>query len=656
MINSISKSWKDKLAHTMDGEVRVYIDPRRVEYAPISGTSTYYENLETDPANGQYSLDISTAKYISNFSLPITFEVYCKPRFAYDVATDQEFFVFSSDSYDSARVALCYYSGTDQIGLKAYTSTGGASASQVDVKLATVYTNNEDLQKWIKITATISSSGINIYRDGTNQVTSATDISSHKNKCFLIPGNGCDIIINYAFIYYGFEATSDNILNSFKNIKNECVFYNFQGVGLGNTRCDITNPYVKNYTHTYKDGYTAAEMQLNILNENGSFSADQYAPFSPAQYSYNGTLSEKYLAKNAVGVSLEYRSQKRSPVLAGELARYEMSNLPNMPDCSCGASYANEEWATTDSWTTGANEGSLYVGNQIIRNIGVVAGNKIAIQNTTGRASTANETLRIRIRSNRTYTMEAFYYPSGVKTSVGTFSVSKDWTIYEFTLSLASAGIRLESTATAIEGDLFLIDFIYIGHGLYETELADTTGNNYGLTTIGPYPYSVLSGNGLMLDGISDHCMVPLISTPDILSLTTWCYINAFDSTACPISTHFYNASDSYGFGMSFVNATTIRVHYGQGVGSAATYKDIAVSSYSLSTLYHWAFTYNSTDKYFRVYRNGALVGTSTASATFNAKSYFICIGNYPYMNKTLLTTLGYDYLVNEDGDFLEGA
>jgi hypothetical protein len=655
MINTISKSWKTRLSSNINSEIRIYLDPRRVEYAPISGSSTFHENTANDPCNGQYSLDISTEKYMAPFSMPITFEVYCKPEFAYDVATDQEFFVFGSDAVDNARVALCYYAATDQIGLKVYTSTGGASPTQVDVLLSQVYTNNADLQTWERFTCTISTDGISLYSDGDNKVTDATDISSHKAKVSIVPGNGVDLLINYALVYYGFVASDTNISECFKEVKNEAVFFNFQRVGLGNTRCDITKK-ANDFTHTYKDGYSSAEMQLSLKNLNGEFSSDQYAPFSPSQYSYNGLLSEKYLAFNNCGVSLEYRANKRTAIMAGRIAQYQMDNLAQMPDCTSGVSYSNNLWATTDSWTTGAGEGTLYIGSEILRNVGVVAGNKIAIENTAGRASVAGDTLRIRIRGNKSISMEAFYYPGGSKTSVGTFTIGQSWDTFDFFLTNASDGIRIESVGNASDGDMLLFDFIYIGVGIYSSGLSDVTGNGNDLTPVGPYPYSVLSGNGIYLDGDSDYCMVPLISTPDVLSLTTWCYARSFDSTACPISTHYYDASDSFGFGFSFVNSTTVRVHYGQGAGSAAAYKDITVSTYALSTLYHWAVTYTAGDTYFRVYRNGALVGTSTAAATFDAQAELICIGNYPYMNKILLTDSSYSYLVSEDGYFLEEA
>ena len=651
MIKNASQSWKDSWAKNFNNGVRFYIDPRRVEYGIISGSETYHDNLASDPVNGRYSLAQSTSAYMAPFSMPITFECLVKPQWAYDVASDVEFCKFYSDTYDDALVSFCYYAADNTIGVKAYTSAGGASPAQVDTKLAKVYTSNDDLQKWIRLTCIISTTAIKIYSDGGNAISSASDISAHKSKVLFSPSNNSSSFINYCLIFYGFEASAAQVANRYSGVKNEQVFFNFQRAGIGRTRCDITS-YVKDYGHEYKDGYNAATASISIMNPEGEFSADQYVPFEPQSKSYNGVYAERYLAQNSVGLSMEYWSKQKTKI-DGLVAAYDFTGLPNMPDSVAGSSYYNDIWTTTDSWVTGAGEGTLYIGNQFLRNVGVVAGNKIAIENTTSRASVSGDSLRIRVRSNRSYEMEAFYYPSGAKTSIGTFNVRQAWSIVELPMTSASDGIRIESTSNAVDGDILVFDYIYIGNGLYATEIADTTGNGYGLTASGMYPKEVFQGAGANFDGVGDFAMREM-SDQAINSFMFQFSVSAFDNDAC-IGTFHDDGTDSFGMGVAFVNATTIRVHHGQGTGAAAAYKDITVSAYALNTLYHWALTYTAADTYFRIYRNGALVGTSTA-ATFDATAKIMSIGKYQYMDKTLLTNDSGAYLITPSGDFMENV
>ncbi|MCK9570433.1 LamG domain-containing protein [Candidatus Pacearchaeota archaeon] len=652
MIANASQSWRDNWAKNYNNPIRIYIDPRRIEYGAISGTETYYANTSSDPVNGRYSLSQSTSVYMAPFSMPITFECLVKPMWAYDVASDVEFFKFYSDSLDDALVSFCYYAADDTIGVKAYTSAGGASPAQVDTKLAKVYASNEDLQKWVRLTCTISASAIKIYSDGGNVISSASDISAHKSKVLFSPSNNQLAYINYGIIFYGLEASAAQVANRYLGLKNEQVFFNFQRSGIGRTRCDVTS-YASDYSHEYKDGYTAATFSVSLKNPEGEFSADQYIPFAPESKSYNGEYAQRYLVKNPIGVSMEYWSKQKTGI-EGLIAAYPLTGILNMPDCTAGVSYSQDAWATVDGWSTQANEGSLYIGSNCVRNVGVVAGNKIAIENTTGRASLAGDTFRIRIRANRTFTMEAFYYPSGAKTSLGTFTVGLAWSVFDAYMTDASDGIRIESTGNAADGDMFLIDFIYMGTGLYSSELIDSTGNGHNLTFSGAYPAGVLQGGGLTLDGANDFAMCDMAGQA-VNSMMFWHSVKGYDNDAQPFSTLFDDGTDSYGFGMAYVNATTIRVHYGQGAGSVATYKDVVVSAYALNTLYHWGITYTAGDTYFRIYRNGVLVGTSAAT-TFDATAQVLAMGKYQWPNKHLLENDSGDYLISDSANFLENV
>ena len=493
MLNRISQSWKDSLSKDVHNKVRFYLDPRRVECPNFTGTNTYYTNTVADPVNGQYSLDQSTGKYMAPFYMPMTFEIYFKPQFAYDVATDQEFYSFMSDTYNNARVSLCYYAATDQIGIKCYTSTGGASVTQLDVKLAKVYTSNAELQKWIRLTCTVSTAGISIYSDGGNVITDATNIATHKAKVFLVPGNNVDCLINYSMICYGVVATAAQIAAQYEGFEYECWFIDFQGVGLARTRCDVTHK-AKSYTHEYKDGYTSAEMSLSLMNNNGEFSADQYGTFAPQSYSYNGTYLQKYLASNDVGLSMEYRSKKKTVIDCPLAGYYPMTGFPDIPDNAAGTTYVEKTWATTS--------GFVYSSGTLSVSPGRLRATRSSIGYVTKNVGTINaRSVRLRVHASKDIIINLSYYNGSVYTVFKTQSVTKDWAIVDTYLASGSTDNILYISASWTAGDWIEIASIYVGTGLYDTLVTDYTGSGKDFTATAVYPCYRNSSYGLCFNG-----------------------------------------------------------------------------------------------------------------------------------------------------------
>jgi len=69
-IKNVSDTLKSNLATNPYVENRFYIDPRRIEYPPISGTETYYQHVSTDPVAGDYSLPQSAKLLTPLNSIP----------------------------------------------------------------------------------------------------------------------------------------------------------------------------------------------------------------------------------------------------------------------------------------------------------------------------------------------------------------------------------------------------------------------------------------------------------------------------------------------------------------------------------------------------------------------------------------------------------
>jgi hypothetical protein len=307
MIKNLSALARGRLSASATQETRVYIDPRRIEYAPISGTDTYYTNAVDEPAQGGYSLDQSTFYTCYPFTVPITFECYVKPNFAYDVATDQMFCKFYADAYDGAYVALYYDATSDKLGVKVYQNlagAGGAAITTASAQLAHQYVSDATLQTWHRLTVVVSLGSITIYNNGALAVTTNVFMNNIRKLCLFSPGNNVDCYINYIKVYPGLEATAAQILNHFQNINNEHAYWGFQQCAIGRTRCDVTKPYCHSLGFESKDGYKATTAKAALRSQSGEFCTDQYATYAPESGSYNGTASQKYLA-NSIGLTIE---------------------------------------------------------------------------------------------------------------------------------------------------------------------------------------------------------------------------------------------------------------------------------------------------------------------------------------------------------------
>jgi hypothetical protein len=314
----MSAQWKEALAKSVnpDGtsDIRCYLDPRGVEYAPIAGTETYYTNTSADQVLGEFSLSRSTVNVPFDFTYPITFECMVKPGWAYDTAVNVEFCKFYSDIYDTPKVTLFYSAATDQIGAYIYQNLaggGGAAITSVTAKLAKVYTSNAMLQQWIRLTVVITASAVTIYANGNGAVSSAVTMSGIRKCQRFSPGNDSLSYINYVLIYPGLAATAAQICSYYNNVKNESVFFDFQQKVLGRTRCDVTE-YLRSYNWQAIDGYRASTASVSFQTKNGELADDQYAIYAPESGSYNG-LTQKYMTQS-LGLSLAYKSKQKAQI------------------------------------------------------------------------------------------------------------------------------------------------------------------------------------------------------------------------------------------------------------------------------------------------------------------------------------------------------
>lgn len=309
MVNNWSATARNAIANTASAETRFYIDPRMVEYAPIGGTQVYAANASTDPAHGEYCLAQSTVYNPYPFTIPITFEWYGKPNWAYDVAGDQTFCKFYADAYDGAYIAFYYNATSDKLGLKVYQNlagAGGGAITTASADLATVYTTNGQLQVFTRLTAVIENAQITIYKDGANAITTAIDTTTIRNLVLFAPGNNVNCYTNYVKIIPGLATSAAQVASYFRDVHYEQAWFGFQQTAVGRTRCDVSRGAVvcQSFGVQREDGYKSASARADLYCYSGELCSDQYATYAPQSGSYNGTSSEKYLA-GAVGLIIE---------------------------------------------------------------------------------------------------------------------------------------------------------------------------------------------------------------------------------------------------------------------------------------------------------------------------------------------------------------
>lgn len=307
MVNNWSATARNALATNATAETRIYIDPRMVEYAPIGGTETYSANAATDPAHGEYCLAQSSVYTCYPFTYPITFEWYGKPNWAYDVASSQVFCNFYADGYDSASVAFYYSATDDKLGARIYQNIAGGGVTAASALFPTVYTSNEQIQQWIRLTAVVEADGITVYINGADPVTAAFDMTTLRNLVLFRPGgNDINCYTNYVKIIPAFAASAAHVATNFQGVHYEQAWFGFQQTAVGRTRCDVSRGAVtcKAFSYQAEDGYKAATARADLVCYSGELCSDQYATYAPESGSYNGTSSEKYLS-GAVGLTIE---------------------------------------------------------------------------------------------------------------------------------------------------------------------------------------------------------------------------------------------------------------------------------------------------------------------------------------------------------------
>lgn len=296
------------------GDMRFYFDPRQQEYPHVAGTPGF---TAVDAWRyGSHDLTGGYAHYLLPISTKFSFEFKLYPNFAYDVVSNQP--ILSWD-YEGHGFALYYDAILDKFVVE---YEAGVSRYMYSRQFDDG-SSHEDINQWLTISGSIdlttgTDSGSELYVNRVLDSDAWTDSITPLESEYAVmcvrggPAGVGDYKINYFRLYLDKLVTAADIENGFKNIYSEEIFFDFNGVAIGRTRCNISR-FVGNYSYketyeTQNGAFSSNGSTLQLYNEglgaDGCFSDDQYATFDAANYQYNGTVDQKYL-QNRIPVWIE---------------------------------------------------------------------------------------------------------------------------------------------------------------------------------------------------------------------------------------------------------------------------------------------------------------------------------------------------------------
>lgn len=285
MINRMSADWIENNRSNIYAENRFYLDPRGLEYAPISGTPTYTALDGSDNMPGRYWLS-SNLVYLLSPGDSFSGEIF-----------------FKNVSYGTDAELLKLYGGysitlqRDSAGTYSLICAGGT----------TVTLTGGTIQPFLQRVGFSFTYGgaVRLYVDGV-LVDSDTAPALTTRPVYLSINAGLQYITHVRF-YDGYSASDSEHSNNFRDTSAEEIFFSFNKAAYGRTRCNINvsgQRVVTSFSLENKLGYKAAGASLSLNNIDGIFSDDIYAIYAPDMGSYNGAVTEKYLTRR-VGLEIE---------------------------------------------------------------------------------------------------------------------------------------------------------------------------------------------------------------------------------------------------------------------------------------------------------------------------------------------------------------
>jgi len=189
-----------------------------------------------------------------------------------------------------------------------------------------------------------------------------------------------------------------------------------------------------------------------------------------------------------------------SSVATSQSVSIELPSYPQFPDNAAGTIYAQDVWASVDGWTSttvtesgvnGELNGVVIAAGQAAFTKSVVAGTtmSVLVKIKTSEACNFSITGTINGTPNTNILSD-----SGI--------IAGSWYVFRAELLGALAAMNLIFNPVSTN-TILLVDWVYIGNGVFDSTLTDLSGNGFPATNRGMIPSLYSGGMGLLGDGVS---------------------------------------------------------------------------------------------------------------------------------------------------------
>jgi hypothetical protein len=576
----IPTSWQDDMRTNFNAGTNFFLNPRGRVFPALTSTGvSYIKNDKSVNMRGTYRMQTgATTDLTYLYTLPQRFiiEGWFKPKWAYDVATDQV--IFSAEK--ASQCSIKYEADTDTIDV--YLS-GSLRAS------TPAYTSNGELQRWIYIRLICDVDAtyyqLYIYQNGTeikntNGPVTTSIIALNEISFF----SATPAESSYWIIHELDELLATGEYKTYQADRQ--IIFDFNGTTLGRERIRIPLVHAaddergvlsfsmhKEVENPDTGSAGANSASLTLQNKTGSFSDDQYDAFDPFNGYYNGP--QKYL-QNRVAVEIESVSPENI-VRNGALAWYLSGDLPDIPDSAAGITYVSN-FATTDGWA--ANGGSCTVSVASGKLHAAGNGSRADISISRIIAGSHGKTVRAKIAYDADIT--AMRYFDGTTPITITPIHSGDFYYFDFvpTLIPTSYGACIlyvyYANATIQATKAIDYSFIYVGTGEYDYPLIDGSGNANHAKVYRALPIQDTLGQMLRFNGINASATIPATSelakqfakVGGIVGASFW--VRPLAATAMAPMLYVADIANNNRMYFRIANATTLQLVVFNGTASLA--------------------------------------------------------------------------------------
>ena len=197
-------------------------------------------------------------------------------------------------------------------------------------------------------------------------------------------------------------------------------------------------------------------------------------------------------------------------LISGPIARYDMDEVPDIPDDPEGTVYVQDEWATLDGWSYGgwSADSSLAIaaslaGNRLVLIVQSSSSVSSYFRMTRNFSSFSGKHIRFRVKKNMPGNLTLYGTINNVNdTPIKILDIPLADTDYVFDFLVPGAVTNLfinannESGFTV--GNYFSVDWFYVGTGAYlPGSVLDNSGHGNHGQAFAVTPVAGISGNGL---------------------------------------------------------------------------------------------------------------------------------------------------------------